>query len=134
MFIISLWQLFFAALAGFIIGFVWYHPRVFGAMWMRMSGITPEAAEKGKQRMIVSMIVGFLALLWTAWVLSYVLQAFGVFDWISALETGFWVWAGFIAPVMLGMVLWEQRSFKLYALNVIHWLAVFLAMSFVLTW
>lgn len=133
MYTIAFWPLFFAALSGFVIGFAWYNSTFgFGKMWMRLSAITPEAVEGGKKYMIISMVIGFLALLWSSWVLSYVLEAFYVFDWIGAMEIAFWCWAGFIAPVMLGMVLWERKPFKLYVLNVTHWLVVLMVMSVVI--
>ncbi len=129
---ISLWPVFLAALAVFIIGWVWYSPRVFGAAWMRMSGVTPEAAERGKKRMGVSIIFGFLSALLMAWVMGYVLAAFDVFDWIGAVEVAFWMWAGFVATVLIGSVLWEQKPVKLYVLNAAYWLVSLVVMSIVL--
>jgi hypothetical protein len=35
-----------------VIGFIWYHPKVFGTAWMKTTGMTPE---KGKQSNMVVM-------------------------------------------------------------------------------
>lgn len=121
-----------AGIVSVIIGFVWYHPSVFGSAWMRMTGITPEMAERAKKRMPLMMILGLLASLLVAYVMSYFALAWGVFDWIGAVELGFWCWAGFIAPTMLGSVLWDMKPFKLYLINAGFWLVSCVSMALVL--
>jgi hypothetical protein len=123
-----------AGISNVIIGMIWYNPSVFGSAWMRMSNITPEQAEKGKRRMPLMAASGFAAAMFMAWVLSIVQTAFGVYDIISALDVGFWIWAGFVAPVLLGSVLWETKPFKLYLINAIYWLVALLSMSAILAW
>lgn len=129
---VGIWPIVGAAVAAVIIGILWYHPKVFGTAWMRMTNITPEMAEKGKKRMPLMAIVGLLAAMLIAWVMSYVGILLGVYDWFSALELGFWCWVGFVAPTMLGMVLWDQKPFKLYLINVFYWLVAFLVMALIL--
>ncbi len=36
-----------AALVPMVIGFIWYHPKVFGSIWMRESGMTEEKTKQG---------------------------------------------------------------------------------------
>ncbi len=129
---IELWPILAAALSSVIIGFIWYHPKVLGTSWMRMSGIPADAAEKGKKRMPVMASFAFLASIVAAYVMSYFSLAWGVFDWIGAIELGFWCWAGFVMPTMLGSVLWESKPFKLYAINAGFWLVTFIVMAFIL--
>ena len=112
-----------------VIGYIWYLPAVFGTVWMRMSNITPEMAEKGKKRMPFMAIVGLLGALLVAYVMSYVSAAWGFYTWQGALQLGFWCWAGFVAPTMLGTVLWEQKPFRLYLINVAYWLVAMLVMA-----
>jgi hypothetical protein len=123
-----------AGLSNVILGMVWYNPSVFGSAWMRMSNITPDQAEKGKKRMPLMALSGFVAAMFMAWVLSIVQAAFGVYDIISALDVGFWIWAGFVAPVLLGSVLWETKPFTLYLINATYWLLALLSMSAILAW
>lgn len=115
--------------AAVIIGYIWYHPRVFGGAWMRMSNITPEMAERGKKRMPLMAIFGLLAAMLVAYVMSYVSAAWGFYEWTGALQLGFWCWVGFVAPTMLGSVLWEQKPFRLYLINTLYWLVAFLVMA-----
>jgi hypothetical protein len=121
----------FAGIVSVVIGFVWYHPRVFGGAWTRMTNLTPEMVERGKKKMPMMALFGLLASMLVAYVMNYFGIAWGVFDVIGAIELGFWCWAGFVAPTMLGMVLWEQKPFTLYLINALYWLVSFLAMSVV---
>ncbi len=121
-----------AGISSVIIGFVWYHPSVFGSAWMRMSGVTPEMADRAKKKMPLMAFFGLLASMVVAYVMSYFAIAWGVFDWIGAVELGFWCWAGFTAPVLLGSVLWEMKPIKLYIINTLYWLVTFVVMALIL--
>ena len=121
-----------AGVAAVLIGMVWYHPIVFGSAWMRMSNITPEMAERGKKRMPLMMLIGLMAAMLAAWVMNHVGILLGVYDVVDAVVLGFWCWMGFVAPTMLGMVLWEQKPFKLYLINALYWLVAFVAMAITL--
>lgn len=130
---VSFLPILFAGIANVAIGMIWYHPKVFGGMWMRLSNITPEMAERGKKRMPLMAIFGLIASMLIAWVMSYVGLALGIYDWVGAVfELAVWCWLGFVAPVMLGMVLWEQKPVKLYLINVLYWLVSFMVMAAIL--
>jgi hypothetical protein len=50
-----------AALAAFVLGFIWYNPKVFGTIWMRAAGITPDPKKINFPVMIlVSLLVPFI--------------------------------------------------------------------------
>ena len=132
MYEVSFLSILAAGLASAILGFFWYHPRVFGAAWMRLAGVTPEMAERGKRRMVPYTLAALLSAMVIAYVMNYFGIAWGVYDWIGALELGFWSWAGFTAPAMLSMVLWEHTSIKLYFINAIYWLLAFMLMAVIL--
>ncbi|MBI4088378.1 DUF1761 domain-containing protein [Candidatus Kaiserbacteria bacterium] len=121
-----------AGIASTLLGMAWYHPKVFGAAWMRMSNITPEMAEKGKRRMPLLALVGLAAAMLVAWVMNYIGILLGVYDIVGAVVLGFWCWIGFVAPTMLGMVLWEQKPFRLYMINSAYWLTSFVVMAIIL--
>lgn len=124
---------FIAGMCVVIVGYIWYLPSVFGRSWMRMSGITPEAAEKQTKRMPLMILIGLLAAMWMAYVMSFVLIAFQVYDVFGGLEVGFWLWVGFVMPTMLGTVLWEGKSVRLYLLNALYWLVALIVIAAVLT-
>ncbi len=118
---VNYWALLGAAVASMILGSLWYGP-LFGKKWMALSGMSPDkinaAKSKGMGKSYALMFVGSLV---TAYVLSHFLvfasaymEAAGV---SAGFMAGFWVWLGFIAPVTLGSVLWEGKSWKLWILN-----------------
>lgn len=111
-----------ATVINIVLGFLWYGP-VFGKPWMREMGFTAEhmraAQAKGMTQSYIIMAVGALIL---NYVLAHVLMqaelAFGALDVGMAMVGAFWMWLGFIATTMVGQVLWEGKSWTLYALNV----------------
>jgi len=61
-----------SALIPLLMGFIWYHPKVFGNIWMRESGIIPN--EDAKKRMPKVLLLVLLCSI----VASFVLQFFVV--------------------------------------------------------
>ena len=131
--IVTLWPIVAACVASVLIGWVWYHPRVFGTTWMRLANVTPEMAERGKKMMPLSVILSLCGSMLIAYVMNYVGIAFHIFDWVGAVfELALWCWLGFVVPTSLGTILWEQRPFKLYLINTLYWLVTFIAMALIL--
>ena len=131
--IVTLWPIVAAGVASVLIGWVWYHPRVFGTTWMRLANVTPEMAERGKKMMPLSVVVSLCGSMLIAYVMNYVGIAFHIFDWVGAVfELALWCWLGFVVPTSLGTILWEQRPFKLYLINTLYWLVTFIAMALIL--
>lgn len=54
---------FAAALSTFIVGFIWYHPKVMGTAWMKAEGLTEEQLKKGNVAKIfgLSFVFAFIA-------------------------------------------------------------------------
>ena len=133
MFEISLWPILFAAVSNVVLGMVWYHPKVFGSAWMRLANISPEAVERVRKQMPVRVLFGFLASLVVAYVLANLAIVIGIFDIIGAVfDLALSAWIGFVAPILLGAVLWEGKSLKLYAINAGYWLVSLVVMSILL--
>jgi hypothetical protein len=132
MYEVSFFPILVAGLSAVVIGFGWYHPRVFGAVWMRLAGVTPEMAEKGKRRMVPYTVVALLAAMIVAYVMNYFGIAWGVYDWIGAIELAFWIWIGFVASTSLGTVLWDHKPIKLYFINAMYWLLALIVMACIL--
>lgn len=133
MIVVSFWPIVAAGIASVLIGWVWYHPRVFGSAWMRLANVTPEMAERGKKMMPLHALIGLCASMFIAYVMNYVGIAFQIYDWVGAVfDLALWCWLGFVVPTMLGQVLWEQRPFKLYLINAFFWLVSFVAMALIL--
>ncbi len=59
-----------------IIGFVWYHPKVFGTAWMTASGVTPDSGKGANMALTFGLTYVFSVLLSSA-LMSIVIHQFG---------------------------------------------------------
>jgi hypothetical protein len=117
--VIDYWTVLGAAAAAVILGVLWYGP-LFGRQWMRTVGISheqmAEAKRRGMQGMWRTYAVMIIGTLVMSYVLAHVIAAFG--DSLgesiggTGASAGIWMWLGFVAPVTLGSVLWENRPWK----------------------
>ena len=122
-----------AGIVGMVIGVLWYGP-LFGKQWIRWMGFTKETIEETKKKgMISSYALGFVGQLASAYSLAlltaFSFQYFGGFSYSLV----FWVWFGIVLPVQMATVLWEGRSWQLFALNCAYSLAQLLVMALVLS-
>lgn len=134
MFEVTLWGVLAAGVANVILGFIWYHPKVFGRPWMAMAGVTPEMMERGKRKMPLMAFLGLVSGIVMAYILNHFGIAWGVIDALGAAELAFWTWLGFVATVLLGSVLWEQKPFKYYLINAGYWLLALIVMAEIILW
>lgn len=121
-----------AAVVSIIVGSLWYGP-LFGKLWMSLMGISPESMEEAKKGMGKRYAAAFVGSLLTAYVIANLVLLFGVTSVSGAFSVAFWSWLGFIVPVLLGSVLWENRPNKLYILNVSYWLVSLFLVALVVT-
>ena len=103
-----------AAIAQFIIGWVWYGP-LFGKTWMSMMGMSQQSMSR--EGMGKTMTLTFIGSLVTAAVLSMLVGWMGAKTLSAGIAAGFWAWLGFVATVTLGGVLFAKMSWNLYILN-----------------
>jgi hypothetical protein len=115
-------QVLIAGIAASIIGYIWYHPRLFGKMWMRFANVTPEMAERSSKRAHLFAVVAIVANVMVASALKYFSVSFGIDDATGALVLAIVVWLGFIVPPYLGQALWEHKPSALVLINVLYWL------------
>ena len=121
-----------AAVASFIVGFLWHGP-LFGKQWIKLMGIPQAEVDamraKGMGPMMPQMVAAFIQQLVMAFVLAHFALAWGATDLFGALQLAFWTWLGFIATVLLNGVLWEKRSVNLYLFNIVYHLAALIVMA-----
>ena len=135
---VNYWAVIVATIASMAIGFVWYGP-LFGKKWIAEMGWTKEHLE-GKRADSKKMTRQYVLMALGSLVMSFVLlhnitfgSAYLHITGISAgLQAGFWNWLGFIAPLTLGAVLWEGKSWKLFCINVGYYLVTLLVMGCIL--
>ena len=102
-----------SALSSFVLGGLWYSPLLFGKAWMKETGITEEAAKNQN----MAKVFGFAFI--TSLVIAFNLAMF--LGSSSTLATGilygFLAGFGWVAMSFAINDLFEQRSFKLFAIN-----------------
>lgn len=136
---VNYWAVLGAAILSMVLGFLWFGP-LFGKTWTQLMGWTKEklASQKANSKDMNKLYgIQFLGSLFMSFVLSHALvfaSAYLKTEGVSAgLQTGFWNWLGFIAPVTLGVVLWEGKSWKLWLFNNSYYLVSLLLMGVLLS-
>lgn len=79
---INYWVLLWATLVPLVIGFVWYHPKIFGTAWMRETGMTEEKAKDANMVRIFGLTIVFAFLIAFS-LQSIVIHQFNVFGILS---------------------------------------------------
>ena len=103
-----------ATLSGFVIGGLWYSKILFGAIWMRETGITEEQAKQGNKGKLFG-----LAFLWT------LVMAFNLAMYLNDPKTtacwgataGFLAGFGWVAMGLFITGLFEKRSTAYMLIN-----------------
>ena len=127
-----------AAIAAFIIGFLWHGP-LFGKQWIRMMGIPRKEVDamkaKGMGPMVPRMISALIQQIVIALVLSYLATALSITGAAAAVMFAMLLWLGFIVTVQLNTVLWENRKMNLYLFNITyHLVSLVVASLIVVLW
>lgn len=104
-----------AAAASFVVGSLWYSPLLFGDVWMKLAGI--KKTKKKTPYMLLRYLVYFAGMFIMSFVLAHILLFMAASTVLEGLLTGFWLWLGFIAPITLGGILWENKPIMLFVLN-----------------
>ena len=109
-----------SALVLWLLGAAWYSPVLFAKPWMAMLGIDKNAANR--KTMIPGMIASFIGDLILSFVLAHVLGWAGAstFGWGAFI--GVLVWLGFFVGPALPQGIYENRPFRLFAINAGYWL------------
>lgn len=121
-----------AGIVSLFIGYLWYHPRLFGARWMRSVNVTPEMANARGSDTWMRALIALIASMVAAYAIAIVGMIVGVHEWTGALVVAFGVWLGFLAPTMLTTALWERRPRALFFIDSFFWLVSFCAMALTL--
>ena len=138
-----------ASLATFLVGFIWYNPKVFGSVWMKETGMTEEKAKKGNMIKIFGLTLIYSLMLAFA-LPSLVIHQMGAIsmvggpamiesakptyaafmaDYVDAFRTyqhgafhGFLAGLFIILPSVAINGLFEQKSWKYILINAGYWI------------
>lgn len=119
-----------AALSSLAVGFVWYHPKVFGSAWMQATGMTEEKAQEGNMPVIFGstlVLSCFAALFLYNFVWHPNSPEFHTFKHGA--------FHGMILALLVAMptigtnALYEQRSLRYILITVGYWVVTFAIMG-----
>ena len=125
-----------AAIVMMAVGFAWHGP-LFGKVWVKLQKLTPsQVRAAARSGMLWRNLAAFGAFLVMSWVLAHAVIFAGAYMKMNpaanGLVCGFMNWLGFVAPVTLGTVLWERKSFKLWLFTNGYYLLSLLLMGLIL--
>lgn len=114
------WALLVSALILWLLGAAWYSPVLFAKPWMALLGI--DKNKTNSKTMIPGMVASFIGDLILSLVLAHVLGWAGVSTLGWGVFIGVLMWLGFFVAPALPQGIYENRPFKLFAINEGYWL------------
>ncbi len=129
-----------AAVAGMVIGFLWYSPLLVGKPWMKLMGYSAGDMKKEQQKMGKWYALSFILSVISAYVLYHVMvMSIAYFDnppVATGLMTAFFSWLGFVMPVQATGVIFSKennsKGWNLFLINTGYQLVSLLAMGVVI--
>lgn len=145
-----------AALSSFVVGSIWYNPKVFGTIWMKEAGLTQEQVEKGNMLKIFGLTFVY------SFMLAFMLQnlvihqsgAIGMIGGVTSIATAKPSFLAFMAdygdafrtykhgalhglvsgiflalPIISINGLFEQKSWKYMAIQAGYWIVIMMVMG-----
>lgn len=114
------------AVAGFLIGWLWYSPVLFAKPWMREMKITEEMMkETAKKGMAAFFIKAFVYTIVSTFALAVLIQSRAPSYGVKGAMIGAFVGVLLVGARMLNGGVWEQRSATLMAIIVGHEVVLF---------
>lgn len=111
-----------AVVVNFILGSIWFMP-LFGKLWGKEMGYDPNM-KPDKSVMIRGMLYMVIGNFLFAWVLAWTMAGWQFIPgakemgpMVNALNSAIFIWLGFYFPGRLTATVWENRSWKLFAIN-----------------
>ena len=121
-----------AAIINFALGGLWYSKVMFANMWVKAMGLSDEEAAELSKGAAKAVAFSFVAALVMSLVLAYVIKFANADTFFWGMESGFWVWLGFIATTGSASVLFEGKPAKLYFISMSYYLVSLVLMGGVL--
>jgi uncharacterized protein DUF1761 len=122
-----------AAVAVFVLGWLWYSPLLFYKPWMRLRGMDPVAAMAGAKMPVGKLLIEFVRCLVLAYVIAGFVAQLGVGSGLGAVHFGLILWIGFPVVLLTGSVLWDNIPWKVAAIHAGDWLVKMLVIPLIAT-
>jgi len=124
---VNFWAVLVGGVTSMVIGYIWYHPAVFGKTWMKELGKSEaDLKNMGTGASYLMMFVGALVL---AYIMAHFASYAGAHDVSTGAMTGFWAWLGFAATTGLSKKLFQGSSWTLFAVDYGYHLVQFVVVA-----
>lgn len=115
-----------AALAGFLIGGIWYGP-LFGKTWQVEAGLSDERIKGSNMVMIFGLT--FLLNFFSSFILAHVLRTYGDPGMSLSIMIAGGLALGFIVPAIGVNYLFSRKSRTLFGIDGGYWLLIYCVMG-----
>lgn len=118
-----------AALVPMLVGHVWFHPNVFGRMWMSSKHITPDMAERSASGQYLSYATLFVAGALTSGALYMMASVLRMDSSVDALALGSAAWFTISLPSLLNSAVWNRVPVRVFLIESGQWLVSLVLMA-----
>jgi hypothetical protein len=115
-----------------VVGALWYSPLLFGKIWTAAMGKTEQELKEMQKGVWKTYLLSFISALVMAFVLAHIIDFARADTVVEGLQTGLWIWLGFVITTGLAAVIFEGRSKRLYFIYNGYMLVTFLIMGLIL--
>ena len=110
-----------ATLVHYILGGLWYSPLLFANKFLQLVNWTPEQvrqmeSQSHAKELVIAFVMSFLLV----YILAHFVQYTKATSALGGIQTAFWIWLGFVVTTQAPTVIFEGRSFGLFAINVAY--------------
>ena len=118
-----------AIIVAYALGALWYSPVLFAKQWKKLAKLKGKISMSAKD-VVQSILLTIIMVVALAFALDYAYINTVLDAGIAAII----VWIGFIVPVMYSPVIWKKQDIKLFWLESVHYLVVFVVVALILVW
>ena len=129
-----------SGVAALAIGAVYYHPKVFGTMWMHASGLTEEKIKSSNMTIIfgVAFLMAVMIAMYMDNNMAEHVKANPHFEGTSGpfghgAVHGFVTSLFFVIPIIVTISLFERRNFKYILSHSLYWILTMIAITSIVT-
>jgi hypothetical protein len=122
-----------AAVAVFVLGWLWYSPLLFYKPWMRLRGLDPVAAMAGAKMPVGKLFIELVRCFVLAYVIAHFVAVLGIRGLLGAAHFGLIAWIGFPVILLTGSVIWDNVPWKVAAIHAGDWLVKLLVIPIIVS-
>ncbi|MGA3007203.1 MAG: DUF1761 domain-containing protein [Opitutaceae bacterium] len=122
---LNYFHVFIVAVAGFLLGWLWYSPLMFSKAWVTEMQNSAQALANWKGRMGQASAVSFLFTFLSSFGLAVLIDEHRTVGALKGAELGVFIGALLVGGRMLNSAVWENRSPRLLRINVGHEIVLF---------